>query len=157
MLYHLCRHAAEVAALLRLIWVADIVGYATRYRQDISWTMLGRRYPFVLNALSLLHLLTPLPPELLEHVTPPRARTLDGVGVACKPLSLIVDRRRPLADIYRDLFDPSDWWLRLYYGVDGDSSLWWYRRIRHPLKVGHWLARRAGASLQRSARKQVIT
>ena len=34
---HLCRHVAERASLLRLIWVADIVWYAARYASEISW------------------------------------------------------------------------------------------------------------------------
>jgi hypothetical protein len=149
MLYHLCRHTAEPALLLRLIWVADVVGYAMRYREAIPWTDVRRRYPFVLNALSLLHLVTPLPRELTEYVTPSSDRGLRGVGVACRPLSAILRRGRPVRDVCRDLFDPSDWWLRLYYGAGERSSLWWYRGVRHPLQVGYWLARRAGASFQR--------
>ena len=74
MLYHLCRHTAERAPLLRLIWVADIVSYATRYRDAIDWTDLRRRHPFVLNALSLLHLVTPLPEALLDMSCRPGMR-----------------------------------------------------------------------------------
>jgi hypothetical protein len=151
MLYHLCRHTAERGLLLRLIWVADLVGYATRYREAIDWVDLRRRYPFVPNALSLMHLITPLPDSLVEHVKPARGQRLRGVGVVCKPLSAILTRNRPVRDIWRDLFDPSDWWLRVYYEVDRDSSLWWYRWVRHPAQVGFWLARRTVASLQGSA------
>lgn len=152
MLYHLCRHTSEPVPLLRLVWVADVVGYATRYREVIPWADLRRRSPFVLNALSLLHLLTPLPPELTEYVALPDDRGLRGVGTACKPLNGIFRRDRGVRDIRRDLFDPSDWWLRFYYGVDDGSLLWWYRWVRHPLQVAHWLTRRAGASLHRRTR-----
>lgn len=142
MLYHLCRHAAECAPLLRLIWVADLIGYATRYRDEIPWDDLGRQRPFVLNALSLLALVTPLPDELLAHVTPARGEGLRGIGVACKPLSDIVQRQRPPREVWRDLFDPSDWWLRLHYGVRDNQSLGWHRWIVHPLWIAGWLVRR---------------
>ena len=148
MLFHLCRHTAERASRLRLIWVADVVGYATRYRDVIAWADLRRRYPFVLTALSLLHAVTPLPDALLEHVTPARVERLSGVGVACKPLAEIFRRHRRLGDIGRDLFAPSDWWLRLHYGVDGTSSLGWQRVVQHPVRVGYWLTRRAAAQVQ---------
>jgi hypothetical protein len=144
MLYHLCRHLAEpaVAGTLRLIWVADIVGYATRYREAIPWADVRRRYPFVINALSLLDLVTPLPSELAEFAAPPSAREIRGVGKVSKPPGEILRWSRPLRAILRDAFDPSDWWLRLYYGVGVGSPLWWHRSVRHPLQVGYWLARR---------------
>jgi len=148
MLYHLCRHVAECAPLLRLIWVADVVGYATRYRHQIPWAEVRRRYPFVLNALSLLHLVTALPGELLEHVVPACAGVDNGVGVAGKPLTEIFRKGRPLGDVGRDIFHPSDWWLRLYYGVGSDRSLWWHRWVRHPLHLANWLARRSGSYVQ---------
>jgi hypothetical protein len=147
MLYHLCRHAAECASLLRLIWVADLVGYAMRYRDEIPWADLARQRPFVLNALSLLHLVTPLPEALCEHVPPARG-TVRGIGVACKPLSEIVRRERPLREVWRDLFDPSDWWLRLHYGVGDGQSLVWHRWIVHPLQVARWLLRRTATRAQ---------
>ena len=43
----------------------------------------------------------------------------------------------------RELFTPSEWWLRLHYGVSEDSSLWWQRWVQHPLQVARWLTRRA--------------
>jgi hypothetical protein len=148
MLYHLCRHVAECAHLLRLVWVADIVGYATRYRDVIPWEEMRRRYPFVPNALSLLHLVTALPSGLLEHVTPARPEGLRGVGMASRPLTEIFVRGRPFQDVLSDVFDPSDWWLRLYYALDDRASLAWCRSVRHPLHVGHWLVRRAVSYVQ---------
>ncbi len=155
MLYHLCRHLAECAPRLRLVWVADIVGYATRYRDDIQWQDLQQRYPMVLNALSLLHLVTALPPDLLAHATPARPG-LRGVGVAAKPLNEIFARGRRAREIWRDVFDPSDWWLRLYYGLDDRAPLAWYRRVRHPVKVAGWLLRRGSAQVRwRTSRRGV--
>lgn len=148
MLYHLCRHVAECAGLLRLIWVADAVGYASRFGDKIPWPDVRRRYPFVLNALSSLHLVTALPRGLLEHVRPTHTDAAGGVGIASKPLTEIFRKGRRFRDVGRDVFDPSDWWLRLYYGVGGTDALWWYRWVRHPIHIGHWLARRSGAYVQ---------
>jgi hypothetical protein len=144
MLFHLCRHAAQPAAggRLRLIWVADIVGYATRYRDDISWPDLRLRYPFVANALSLLDLVTPLPRELAEYAGQGTAAAMRGVGTVSKPPNEILGWRRPVRDIARDVLDPSDWWLRLYYGIGVGSPLWACRWVRHPVHVGLWFARR---------------
>jgi hypothetical protein len=153
MLYHLCRHAAERATLLRLIWVADVVGYATRYREEIDWTELRARYPFVLNALSLLHLVTPLPDGLLELVRPGQGRGMSGIGTACRPLTEIMSPGRPLRAMVRDVLAPSDWWLRLHYGVPGDSSLLAVRCARHPARVVHWVVRRFVAYTRWFARR----
>ena len=68
-----------------------------------------------------------------------------GVGVACRPLTEILTRGRSLGTIGRDLIDPSDWWLRLHYGVSPDASLVWLRWVRHPARVTYWFARRVGA------------
>ena len=148
MLYHLCRHAAECAPQLRLIWVADVLGYATRFRDAIPWSDLRARYPFVLNAISLLHLVTALPVDLLEHVQPPTLRALSGVGVAAKPLTEIFKAGRGARATSRDVFYPSDWWLCLYYALDNRAALAWYRWIRHPLHIAHWLVRRARSYVQ---------
>lgn len=140
MLYHLYRHTAQRTSLLRPIWVADLVGYAARYGADIPWADVRLRYPGVINALSLLHLVTPLPIELLEHVTPARGDGLRGIGVSCKPFAEVVRRKRSVREIARDIFDP--WWLRLYYGVGEGTSLWRHRWVTHPLRVGRWVMRR---------------
>lgn len=142
MLHHLYRHVAEPARRMRLIEVADIVGYAARYRKEIPWADMRLRYPFVINALSLLDLVTPLPPELTEYVSPGRDRRIRGVGVVAKPPDEIVKEGRPIRDVLRDVFDPSDWWLRLYYGLGSGAALWWSRFVRHPLRMGYWFIRR---------------
>jgi len=155
MLYHLCRHAAERASLLRLIWVADIVSYAARYASELSWEDLARRHPFVINALSLLHLVTPLPAPVLAHVVPADSDGMRGVGEACRPLAEIVRRGRAVREIAGDLFAPSDWWLRLHYGVRADRPLLWHRTLVHPGRVAYWLARRAVAYARWDARRLV--
>src|SRR6185436_17789923 len=94
MLHHLTRNAAERASLFRLILAADIVSYAARFHAEIDWPALRRQSPFVLNALGLLHLVTPLPPSVLQHVPVP-AEGMSGAGSSYRPLKEIV-RRRPV-------------------------------------------------------------
>lgn len=141
MLHHLARHAAERSSLFRLIWVTDIVAYATRFHAEIDWPELRRRYPFVLNALSLLHLVTPLPAEVLEQVPAPR-HGLAGAGTSFRPLSEIVRSNRPPRVVLRELFSPGEWWVRFYYGASSRASFLWHLWIEHPSRVGWWFARR---------------
>jgi hypothetical protein len=144
MLHHLTRHAAERASLLRLIWVSDIVGYAGRFSDEIPWDELRERTPFVLNALSLLDLVTPLSEPVRRQIEP-YERAVDGVGVSCRPLSESVRWNRPLAAVARDVFDPPQWWLRLYYGIGPRRAVRLHRGVIHPLSVGWWIGRRAVA------------
>jgi hypothetical protein len=60
-----------------------------------------------------------------------------------RPLSQILQRRRPLGEVIRMLFYPSDWWLKAHYGRDPASSMMLTRWGRHPLGIGQWLLRRA--------------
>ena len=143
MLHHLCRHLGERSALVRLIWIADIVGYASRFDDEIDWQKLARLHPFVLNTLSLLHLVNPLPRKLTRRAIPPPPPVTHGVGIGLEPLATTLRFDRRLDEMWRDLLCPSEWWLRLYYGVNSTTSLWWCRLVRHPVHLGRWLGRRA--------------
>ncbi|MBK9240231.1 MAG: nucleotidyltransferase family protein [Acidobacteria bacterium] len=142
MLHHLTRHAAERASLFRLIWVTDIVAYATRFHAEIDWPALRQRDPFVINALSLLHLVTPLPPEVLAEVPMPRPG-IAGAGTAFRPLAEIVRSDRPAGAVLRELLAPGEWWVRFYYGARSTPSFLWYLWIGHPTRMAWWFARRA--------------
>lgn len=135
MLRHIAHHCADRGPGFRLIWVADLVGYAQRYHAEIDWEKLRIDHPFVSNALSLMHFVTPLPP-LLTDLQPTMDRAAPtGVGQSCKSLEMILQGGRTVSDVLRDLLYPSDWWLRLYYGVDPRLSLLWCRWVQHPAHV----------------------
>jgi len=34
-----------------------------------------------------------------------------------------------------DTFVPSEWWLRLHYGLNSAQPLFWYRWFKHPLYI----------------------
>jgi hypothetical protein len=145
MLHHLCRHAAERAPLLRLIWVADVLGYAERFHAAIDWPELRVGDRFVANALALFHLVSPLPAVLHAPITPAGRHEMSGIGISCRPLTEALRRHRAPRDIACDVFAPSEWWLRLYYGLDERAPLAWHRYLVHPVHVARWLARRAAA------------
>jgi len=48
MLWHLCQHVAYHASIwepIRLIWVADIVGFAEQFVDETDWNRVARQYP----------------------------------------------------------------------------------------------------------------
>ncbi|MBN1220169.1 MAG: nucleotidyltransferase family protein [Anaerolineae bacterium] len=146
MLWHLCQHGTVVNALFatpRLIWLADIVSLAERYATEIDWPRLQTRYPLVLNTLSLLHTMTPLSDTLLNRAALKPGRVPQGLG---KPFrgwpnaSLSSQRPKGYRRLLLDTFFPSEWWLRLYYGLGSIRPVFWCRWLRHPLRIMGWSA-----------------
>ena len=144
-LRHLFHHMSEPAAKLKLVWCVDIMFYASHFENQINWPELERDYPEVTNALRLVDYLIPVPKNLRQHVPLNHRPVPDGAGLSILPLSTIL--RKPVKQEINDLFFPSSWWLRLYYGVSPDSSLVFTRLIRHPLQILKWITRRVRASL----------
>lgn len=150
-LRHLFHHMSEPAARLKLVWCVDIVFYASHFEQEIDWPVLTKDYPQVINALRLVDYIIPLPENLRPHVPLNHSPMPAGTGVSILPLSTIL--REPVKQEVKDLFFPSSWWLRLYYGVSPDKSLFFTRLIRHPLQIVLWGIRRIRASRHQSRKK----
>lgn len=148
-LRHLYHHMSEPASRLKLIWCADIMFYASHFEQEIDWPSLTKNYPKVINALRLVDYIIPVPDNLRSHVPRNHSPMPSGAGVSILPLSTIL--REPVIQEVKDLLFPSSWWLRLYYGVSPDKSIFYTRLVRHPLQVLRWVGRRLRAS--RRARK----
>jgi hypothetical protein len=141
MLWHLCQHFILLGQPLRLIWVADIVGFAERFVNEIDWQRLERQYPLVLSTLSLLHFITPLPLALLAQTPIKIGRPPQGIGLEFQGWprsSLAAQRAKGSRRILQDTLFPSEWWLRLYYGLGSARPLFWYRWIVHPLRILRW-------------------
>lgn len=159
MLWHLCRHMVDNATVFyptRLVWVADIVSYAEHFAGALDWEKLRRQHPVVLNTLSLLHFLTPLSDELRSQASLFLTRSPRGIGVEFQgwPRSaLATQRHKGYVRILHDTFFPSEWWLRLHYGLGSDQSLWWYRWARHPLDIFNWVRRLLGERLEAALAK----
>lgn len=147
-LRHLYHHMSEPATRLKLIWCVDIVFYASHFANEIDWQELEKNYPKVLNALRLVDFIIPLPANVRVHIKENKGPMPAGTGISILPLSTIL--RKPVKQRISDLLYPSNWWLRLYYGIPPDDSLFLTRWIRHPLQVLMWVTRRLRASSRQS-------
>lgn len=144
-LRHLFHHMSEPASKLKLIWCVDIVYYASHFEKEIDWPALEKNYPQVINALRLVDYIIPLPEKLRLHIPLNQKPMPAGTGVSILPLSTIL--REPVKQRVKDILSPSNWWLRLYYGISPDDSLFLTRWIRHPWQVMLWILRRVSTSL----------
>ena len=153
MLHHLCRHAFEPAAAIRLISVADIIGYANRFHDVIDWGRLDRELPFVANAISLLHYVTPLPAALARLRPAEDQRLPERVGEGFVPISEMLSSGRPAGQFLKDALFPSPWWLHAYYGAAPGTSTMYVRWTRHGPRLARWGIRRLRAMLSNALHK----
>jgi len=141
MLLHLCEHIrlhASIWRSLRLIWVVDIVGYAEQYVAEIDWAYVRRQTPSVMNLLSLFHTICPLSAKLLEASQVKIGSVPQGVGddyQGWPRYSLAQLRGKSYREILNATYAPSEWWLRIRYGLDAVQPLFVYRWLLHPLYI----------------------
>ncbi|MGD0918933.1 MAG: nucleotidyltransferase family protein [Thermodesulfobacteriota bacterium] len=144
MLRHLCLHFCNIyhspslLGTLRLIWVADIISFSEHFARVIDWEKLEVQSPFVVSTLSLLHFLTPLSEDLITQAPIKIERKPEGVGESYRGWPTSALPKHGIKDFGRflkDTFFPSEWWLRLYYGLDTIQPLFWYRLLHHPLHI----------------------
>lgn len=153
MLHHLCRHAFEPAAAIRLICVADIIGYANRFHDVIDWDRIDRELPFVANAISLLHYVTPLPAALARLRPAENLRSPERVGEGFVPISDMLSSGRPMGQFLKDALFPSPWWLHAYYGAAAGTSTSYVRWTKHGPRLVRWGIRRLRAMLSGALHK----
>ena len=144
MLRHLTHHllAPSLDGCVRLIAIVDLLRYARTFQDQIDWPRIETDFPFVVNALSCLHHVVPLPGVLGRFVPSPVSPLPHGVGETMRPLRSIATRGRPLADVIRELFEPPHWWMHAYYNVPIGKSLTQTHLLRHPWRVARWLGLR---------------
>jgi len=151
MLWHLCHHMITPGQPLRLISVADILGFAEAFVHRIDWERLFRDYPFVVNTLRLLAWLTPLRDDLRRKIAwengdPPRDLGLDYKGWPHTPFPEACLQFGSLGRLLVDSLCPPHWWLRLHYGLDGSRSAKFCRLVVHPARLAklgmYWLCSR---------------
>jgi hypothetical protein len=152
MLTHLCQHLrshVNVWDFCRLIWVADVVGYAERFAAEIDWADLGRHAPEIVRLLSLLHHATPLSEELLNRASIRVGKRPPGLGVDFQGwprLQPAAWKSKGMRWVLHETLFPSECWLRLRYNLGSTRSALLARWIRHPL---HILAQVVRALLER--------
>ncbi len=145
MLWHLCQHMIQDASVFtatRFIWIADIVSFAERFVNEIDWDGIRRRYPLILNILSLLQFVTPLSGKLRRRARIPGGDAPRGIGKDFRGWprsSLSSQRDKGYWRILRDTFLPPEWWLRLHYGLSSAQRILWYRWGQHPLEILGWI------------------
>ena len=143
MLRHLSRHAFEPATRIRLIHLLDLRLYGRRYRDEIDWRLIERRFPHVVVVQRLVE-------DLFQRAgedRPASRSDIERAGFGMMPLSEIAASPMTAAEKLRALFDPPGWWMRGFYGVAPGRSLLMSRTVRHPATVARWLFRRGAARM----------
>ena len=153
MLWHLCRYMVGLKHPFRLVWVADIVGYAEAFVEELNWDYLRSTHPFVLSTLSLLPWLTPLPASVWD-----RAGLATGVArLSVCPVGSVGedyegwprstaftwDSWGERLEFLRQSLAPPDWWLRLNYGTGAGPGGYGRGVARHSSALAGLAWRRA--------------
>ena len=136
LLWHVYLHMINEE--IRLIGIADLILLAERFAAEIDWPRLRRACPGLLNALAIFHSLAPLSDELaqaarLTYDSPPAHIGKDLCG--WPRIAFGEWRALGLPAFLQETFFPSDWWLRLHYGIKSGWPVQLYRWAIHPLAV----------------------
>jgi hypothetical protein len=140
---HLTRHlfAATQAKPLPLKWIADIVNLVERHAEDIDW---GKQTA-LLNRLEVIYSLGSFPEHLSARIPVKNIQIPNGINQypGGWPQHKFAEWRQVgfLTYLKNTLSPPSDWWLRLQYGID-QKSVFWYGQIIHRLQVSRMLMTR---------------
>jgi len=151
---HLLRHffVAPAERPAQLKWVADIIGVAEHYADEIDWDKLKRRHPDLIRRLDFFYSLTPISPKHKEIIPIKEIEPPNGVyqyPSGWPQQTLKSSARTGLWQSLRRTFSlPSDWWLKFYYGIE-DRSIFWYGRFVHRFKLIQMILWRAIKVLKR--------
>ncbi len=148
MLWHLCHHFVTTGEPLRLISVADIIGFAERFVEEIDWSLIRKQYPFVINTLAMVGLLTRPTEELRQRAGLNNSKVPRDIGVNYKgwPSIAITEAWKQPKGFWKlvvDSFSPPEWWLRLHYGLNDRQLIPFCRYVSHPLHLGKLALQRA--------------
>jgi hypothetical protein len=136
MLYHLCYHAVQDndgLNPLRMIQVADILNFASRFVAEVDWKYIRQSYPFVLNILSAFQYMRPVPGEFIARAGLNTDKPPGGVGedrVGWPSMPLVQFRQTGIMNILKQTIFPSAWWLYLHYGNNRRAPVW-YHWLKH--------------------------
>lgn len=136
MLFHLHRHM--VIEQGRIISMADLISLSEQFVEEIDWQLIFKKYPALIGSLSVFHSLNPLSEALVRKLSIRSGRVPRNVGVdfcGWPRLYFRQWRNVGLLQFIKNTVFPSEWWLRLYYGVGPGRSIFLHRWIRYPLHV----------------------
>ena len=143
-LHYLIRHLTKHLFLAnsnkpaQLKWIADIISLVERHAEEMDWTDIQRNHPDILNRLEVLYSLTPLPERLakiipIRKITPPSGLNRYPPGWPHQSI-----RQWKQVGILRFAWQvfilPSDWWLRLHYGIN-EKPIFLYKHFIYRMQV----------------------
>jgi len=140
---HFTRHLFEARTdkPLQLKWIADILSLVEQHAESIDWS----QYKKLLQRLDVFYSLTPLPEPL--HGVIPLAQNPTPAGVnqyqqGWPQEKFERSRKVGLGNFVVQTFrSPSEWWLRLYYGIRPGST-GWYGQVVHRVRLLGLMIRR---------------
>jgi hypothetical protein len=140
MLVQLCSHFNRSGGEyepLRMMWVADLLAFLAAFSARLNWPLLKTSQPQVLSTLAQVHQLTPLPAGLATQLALESYPQPAGVGQPYQGwpnISIEQIKKAGRGQFLRRTFQPSEWWLALYYGRSGPFWLW-RSRAEHLLRI----------------------
>lgn len=140
MLVQLCSHFNRSGGEyepLRMLWAADLLAFLSTFSERVDWQLLKRRQPLVLSTLAQIDQLTPLPGGLASQLALSSYPRTAGVGQPYQGWpnrSIAQIKKVGRGRFLETTFQPSDWWLALYYGRSGLFWLW-RSRLEHLLRI----------------------
>ncbi len=152
-LLHLCHHMITPGQSIKLISIADIIGYVIKYVDKINWKTLHQDYKFVCRTIQLLDLLTPLPDKVRTTAGLKKSKVVEDVGIDYKGWPKISFSKETYSSqeflniIYSTIFAP-EWWLRLRYGYDEKYPIWFCRYCTHLTHIASMLLRNVLTSIK---------
>ena len=147
MLLHLCHHLITPGQPMKLISVADIMGFTSHYVDEIEWEQLHESHGFVINTLCMLDLIVPFSDETRRKAGFEKSGILNDLGMDYTGWPTTSFRTaKEMKHGYRRLLQASttaapEWWLRLRYGYEERYPVWFCRYILHPLRLAAMASR----------------
>ncbi len=135
-LWHLYKHM--ISESTRLIRIVDLVGFAEAMQTKIDWQYVRIVYPVVIEVLSLLHFVMPLSNSLREAARIPSGKRPSGAERPLQdwpPLPRAAWQSKNKSAIYRSTFFPSEFSVRMVYGIGSHRSALKHRALIHPLQI----------------------
>ncbi|MFH1152861.1 MAG: nucleotidyltransferase family protein [Pseudomonadota bacterium] len=140
MLLHLCHHLITPGQAIKLISVADIVGFVTRYTDRIDWKTVHQKHRFVINTLIMLDLLLPFSHEVrqMAGLEPSGLKSqigIDYTGWPNTPFSQAGQSENGYWTLFYNSMAAPEWWLRLRYGYGPQYPIGFCRYGIHPIRL----------------------
>jgi hypothetical protein len=137
---HIAHHLpnATVEKPLQLKWSADIISLVERHADSIDWKFIRKRDPATLGRLEVLFSITPLHPNCSKIIPIRQLKSPQGVNqypTGWPKQAFRQIKFSNLGQFWMQTFKPpSEWWLRLYYGIY-QPFVFWYGWLLYPLRT----------------------